>query len=161
MNFHDAPLWPTTLAQSAPANAPGTSPESAPIDTAKPPAGAADPGANGDGTATTAAPGTPGAPGQDGGAPPPSPFGGNFLFIMILIIGMLFIFTMGSGRKEKKRRAAMLEQLTKGAKVQTVGGVLGTIVEVRDDEVVVKVDENSNTRMRFAKSAINAVTSED
>lgn len=162
MNLHDAPIWPTTLAQATPETTTDSAP-AAPIDTAKPPGAAgADPSTTGDGTtATTTAPGTPGAPGPDGGAPPPSPFGGNFMFIMILIIGMLFIFTMGSGRKEKKRRAAMLEQLTKGAKVQTVGGVLGTIVEVRDDEVVVKVDENSNTRMRFAKSAINAVTSED
>ena len=55
----------------------------------------------------------------------------------------------------------MLATLAKGAKVTTVGGVLGTVVEVRDEEVVVKVDENSNTRMRFAKSAINAVTAEE
>ncbi|MEO1237040.1 MAG: preprotein translocase subunit YajC [Planctomycetota bacterium] len=126
-------------------------------DDAPPPADA--PGSPAPAPGTPAAPGTPGttAPGGADGAPPPSPFGGNFLFIMILVVGMLFIFSMSSGRKEKKRRAQMLEQLAKGAKVQTAGGVLGTVVEVRDEEVVVKVDENSNTRMRFAKSAISAV----
>ncbi|MEM8737530.1 MAG: preprotein translocase subunit YajC [Planctomycetota bacterium] len=123
-----------------------------------PPPGAA-PSANPDGgagsTASTTADGSP-ATGetQDTSA---GPFGSSFLFIMILVVGMLFIFSMSGGRKEKKRRAAMLEQLKKGAKVQTAGGVLGTVVEVRDDEVLVKVDENSNTRMRFAKTAISAV----
>ena len=39
----------------------------------------------------------------------------------------------------------------------------GTVMEVRDgaDEVVVKVDEKSNTSMRFARSAIVAVTGGD
>jgi len=51
----------------------------------------------------------------------------------------------------------MLAALKKGDKVQTAGGILGTVVEVRDSEVVVKVDENANTRLRFARSAIQAV----
>jgi len=160
MNPFNAAPWPATLAQADTSAAPGSSPATAPLDTSPPPAAAAE-GAAGDGT--TQAPGSPAAPGAtnpDGSAAPVSPLSG-LLFPMILIIGLLFIFTMGSGRKEKKRRAQLMADLRKGAKVQTVGGVLGTVVEVRDDEVVVKVDENSNTRMRFAKSAISNVISDD
>ncbi len=80
---------------------------------------------------------------------------------LMLVFVVLMIFTMGSGRKEKKRKAAMLVSLQKNAKVQTAGGIMGTVVEVRDDEVVVKVDESSNTRMRFAKSAISTVLGDD
>lgn len=153
MNPFHATIWPATLAQADESPAPG----SAPLDTSPPPAAAE--GAATD--ATTQAPGAAGTTNPDGTtAPPPNPLSG-LLFPMILIIGLLFIFTMGSGRKEKKRKAEMMANLNKGAKVQTVGGVLGTIVEVRDDEVVVKVDENSNTRMRFAKSAIGSVISDE
>jgi len=79
------------------------------------------------------------------------------------MMGVIMLFSMGSGRKEKKKRAEMLSQLAKGATVQTVGGVKGTVMEVREgaDEVVVKVDEKSNTSMRFARSAIIAVTDTD
>ena len=52
-----------------------------------------------------------------------------------------------------------MASLAKGSKVQTIGGILGTVVEVRDDELIVKVDENSNTRLRFAKSAVTTVLS--
>ena len=144
--------WPVTLAQDSP-------PAGPPSDAAPGPGpGNANPGAPGDAGGTPAIPADPNAPatgqGQQQGL-------GSMLPILILVFAVLIIFSMGSGRKEKKRRAAMLATLAKGAKVQTVGGVLGTVVEVRDDEVVVKVDENSNTRMRFAKSAINAVTAEE
>ena len=145
MNPVDLPL---ILAQDAPADAAPTA--AAP----RPPAQVQSSEAPSE-TATTGADGQP--LGTDSGTvPPPSPFGG----IMPLLLGVLllmFIFTITSGRKEKKRKQEMLNSLGKGAKVQTVGGILGSVVEVRDGEVVVKVDENSNTRMRFSKSAISAV----
>lgn len=139
-----------TLAQADESVAPASTPAGAPADTsAQPTAGD-----------TTATQGADGAPAGGQAQPQANPFG-SILFPMILVLGVLFIFSMGSGRKEKKRRAELLNNLTKGAKVQTAGGVLGTVVEVRDDEVVVKVDESSNTRMRFTKSAISTVLSED
>ena len=57
--------------------------------------------------------------------------------------------------------AEMMRELGKGSKVQMVGGELGTVVEVRDDEVVVKVDENTNTRIRYTRSAVSAVLDND
>ena len=88
----------------------------------------------------------------------PGPLGG-FLPI-ILILGVFMLFMMGGQRKEKKKRAAMIAGLKKGDKVQTVGGILGTVVELRDAEIVLKVDENANTRIKFGRSAIQSVVSE-
>lgn len=105
----------------------------------------------------------PAKPGTGGKTVPktnhnPSPWGGSSFFILIiLVIAVMWIFMIGGQRKEKKKRAKMLEQLSKGAKVQTIGGILGTVVDIRGDEVVVKVDENANTRLRFARSAIQTV----
>ena len=48
----------------------------------------------------------------------------------------------------------MLAALKKGDKVTSIGGIVGTIMDVREDEVVVKVDENNNVRMRFARWAV-------
>jgi len=85
------------------------------------------------------------------------PGGGNFLFMIMLIFLVMFIFMMGGQRKEKKKRKQMIQSLAKGAKIQTVGGILGTVLEVRDNEIIVKVDESSNTRMRFSRSAVQTV----
>lgn len=101
---------------------------------------------------------TTGADGSAGGtAPPSSPFGGGFLFLLMgLMVFMLVMSSMGQ-RKEKKRRAALLDSLGKHDRVQTSGGVIGTIVELRDGEVVLKVDESTNTKIRFARSAVQTV----
>ena len=89
-----------------------------------------------------------------------SPFGGNSMFIWLIIILVVFwIFMMGGQRKEKKKRAQMLGALSKDDKIQTIGGIIGTVVEVREHEVVVKVDESSNARMRFSRGAIQQVLS--
>ncbi len=78
------------------------------------------------------------------------------VYWLLPIALVFFMFSMG-GRKDKKKRAAMMAAMTKGDKVQTVGGILGTVVEVRDDEIVVKVDENANTRLRFSRTAIQSI----
>ena len=113
--------------------------------------------------AQDAAPDRPVAPDNSSGTaidgsadagPPPSNF--NMLILLIPLALVFFMMSMG-GRKEKKKRAAMMAAMTKGDKVQTIGGILGTVVEVRDDEIIVKVDENANTRLRFSRSAIQSI----
>jgi preprotein translocase subunit YajC len=116
----------------------------------------------------------PGAPGSDGsqgitgqsgttgGAPSPGPqslLGSPF----VLVLGMLLVIVMTSvfgGRKDKKKRATMMSSLKRHDRVQTLGGIIGTVVEMKDDEVVLRVDEGTNTRIRFAKSAIQQVLRE-
>ncbi len=81
----------------------------------------------------------------------------SFVFIMAIFV-MLMWWVMGSSqRKEKKKRASMLEALKKGDKVQTIGGVIASVVEVRENDVVLKVDDSSNTRIRFTRGAIQSV----
>jgi len=45
--------------------------------------------------------------------------------------------------------------------VQTIGGILGTVIEAREGDVLLKVDESSNTKIRFARSAIHRVLEEE
>ena len=55
----------------------------------------------------------------------------------------------------------MLNAIKKHDKVQTIGGVLGAVVEIKPDTVVLKVDESSNTRITFARSSIQQVLTSD
>jgi preprotein translocase subunit YajC len=80
---------------------------------------------------------------------------------IILIIGVFYLFLWRSKRGEEKKRTDMLGQLKRGDRVQTIGGIIGNVVEVRDSEVVVKVDETSNTKIRFLRSAIHRVLREE
>jgi preprotein translocase subunit YajC len=129
---------PAILAQEGPAPQPsgsGQTGQGQPGATQQPPAGT-----------------QPQGQGQGGGGFP------NILIILAVVLVGMWIFMITNQRKEKKKKQQMQQSLKKGAKVQTIGGVLGTVVEVRDEEVIVKVDENANTRMRFTRNAIQSVT---
>ncbi len=93
-----------------------------------------------------------GAPSQSAPAGPP------FLLIGIFVIFGLLIFSQFAGsRKEKKKRAEMMSNIGKHDKVQTVGGIIGSVVEIKGDELTLRVDESSNTRIRIARSAVQQV----
>ena len=108
------------------------------------------------GTPVTTADGTVTSEGQTSSGP----FGDNFFpMLMLLLVGMI-IFSFFGGRKQKKRRATMLDSLEKRDQVLTRGGVFGTIVEIKSDRVVLKVDESSNTRITVVRDSIEQVTAD-
>ena len=122
----------------------------------------------------TGNPAGPAAPGQtseavqlvDGGAAasPGSaaqdPFGGNFFFVLMLFVLGMIVFSAFGGRKQRKKRAEMLDALKKHDQVVTRGGVFGSIVEIKPDRVILKVDESSNTRITVVRDSIEQVTSD-
>ena len=83
-------------------------------------------------------------------------------FYVVLLGGfVLLYFWMGrSRRKQEAKRKQMIASLKKGDKIVTIGGIVGTIIEARPDEVTVKVDETSNVRMKFARWAIRGPSEE-
>ncbi|MFT3787419.1 MAG: preprotein translocase subunit YajC [Tepidisphaeraceae bacterium] len=81
-----------------------------------------------------------------------SPIG--FIFPALLLF---MWFSFSAKRKQDRERKNLLANLKKGDRVRMVGGELGSIVEVSDDVVLVKVDESSNTKIRYVRDAIAAV----
>lgn len=85
--------------------------------------------------------------------------GSGYTMIFVLVGVMLLFMFLGqrSRKKQEKQRQEMLAGLKKGNKVTSIGGVIGTVIDVKDDEVLVKVDEQNNVRMRFARWAIRGI----
>ena len=110
-----------------------------------------------DGGPTTTSEGAPlgnGTPQQQ--APPPT-FAPQLMLIMIAVFGGLIFVNILAGRKQRKQRQELLGSLAKQDRVRTTSGMIGTIVEIKGDEVVIKVDESTNTKIRFVRSAVDQV----
>lgn len=89
-----------------------------------------------------------------GGPRDRGPLGDIWLIgLVVLIMVMVFSFFRGP-RKQQQQHRKMLQSLEKNDRVRTIGGIVGTVVEVKGDEVRLKVDESNNTKMWFASSAI-------
>ncbi len=84
----------------------------------------------------------------------------NPMTLMLLMIVVMYIFIFRSKKNQDKQRRNMLSELKKGDRVQTIGGIIGSVIEARETDVLVKVDESNNTKIRFARSAIHKVVDE-
>ena len=99
------------------------------------------------------------APAGEGEAPPPSPWI-RFAPLIILMIFMYFILLRGPKKKQEKHNN-LVKSIKKNDRIQTIGGIIGTVIEVRDKEIIIKIDESSNTRMRITKGAVGSVLTEE
>jgi preprotein translocase subunit YajC len=91
----------------------------------------------------------------------PAPFWANPIFALMIGLAVLMIFSSRSKKAEQKKAQSMLDNLKKGDKIQTIGGILGTVVEARENEILVKVDETNNTKLRFSRKAIHRVLGDE
>ena len=110
--------------------------------------------------ATTAGSATA-ATSQPAAAPPETMTSEILSFAPLALMLIVVFFFMRSGRKrEQKKRDQMYNAMKRGSRVVTAGGLIASVVEVRDDEVVLKVDEANNIKERYTKSAIIKVIDE-
>ena len=103
-----------------------------------------------------------GPPAQPGGGAGKSAGGiPNIFFGLMLAMVVFYIFLFrGQGRK-KKELAKMIQGLKKNDRVVTIGGIVGTVVTAKEDEIVVRVDESNNTKMTFVRQSIQRVITGD
>ncbi len=87
------------------------------------------------------------------GAQGPSLLGTLFPFIIMLVI--FYFLLIRPQQKRQKQRMSMLDALGRGDEVATIGGLRGTIVELTDDIVKLKVADG--VKLTFDRQAINAV----
>ncbi|MCX8080399.1 MAG: preprotein translocase subunit YajC [Bacteroidia bacterium] len=88
---------------------------------------------------------------------PPQQGGGNALvqFLPLMLIILIFYFFMMRPQiKKAKEQKKYLENLKKGDKILTIGGIYGKIVELRDDNTVI-MEVEDGTKMKISKNAIS------
>jgi preprotein translocase subunit YajC len=82
-------------------------------------------------------------------------------FLPFIIMGVMLLMFFRASSKQRKELQNALSALKKNDKVVTSGGLLGVVVAIKEneDEVTLKVDDTSNTRLRVLKSSIVRITS--
>jgi preprotein translocase subunit YajC len=78
--------------------------------------------------------------------------GGMQIFMLVGIVAIFYFFMIRPQQKRNKEQTKFRNELQKGQKIVTIGGVHGKIVEVQEKTVTVEVAEN--IRLKFEKSAI-------
>ena len=77
------------------------------------------------------------------------------LLPFLLIIVIFYLFLIRPQNKKQKETQKMLDALKKGDKVITIGGIHGTVSSVKENTVIVKVDDDC--KLEFNRTAISSV----
>jgi len=93
--------------------------------------------------------------------PNPCAMNKEFLFLMLAMFAIMYFIMIRPQKKKQQEQRKMLQEVGKGTRIRTIGGIIGTIVQEYDDEVVIKIDETTNTKMRIVRSAIGKVITEE
>ena len=79
---------------------------------------------------------------------------GLISMIPLVLIIIIFYFTMIRPQMKKQKEAKkFIENVNKGDKIVTIGGIFGKIVEVRDNSYIIEVE--GGNRLRILKTAVS------
>ena len=79
--------------------------------------------------------------------------GGWSMWIMLaLIFVVMWLFMIRPQKKQQKELENFRNSLQKGDKVVTIGGIFGTVAELKEDSVLIEVD--NGVKIRVSKQAL-------
>ncbi|UCE49493.1 MAG: preprotein translocase subunit YajC [Phycisphaerales bacterium] len=90
-----------------------------------------------------------------------NPWGSTQFIIIGVMFVIMYLMLFRGPRKKQQQHKQMIQALSKNDKVQTIGGIIGTVVDIKDEEITLKIDESNNTKMKILRSAISRNVSKD
>ena len=88
---------------------------------------------------------------------------GGTLFPLIIMFALMYFFMIRPEKKRKKKEQEMLAALKRGDRICTIGGIYGTIADIKDDTITLTVgrDNMSMVVTRWAIRSVEDVTIEN
>jgi preprotein translocase YajC subunit len=93
------------------------------------------------------------------------PCGWQMMVPMLLIFVVLYFVMIRPQQKKQKdaqrKKREMLDALKRNDHVMTIGGIRGVVASVGEEEVIIKIDEKADVKMRVTRDAISSVIGKD
>ena len=89
-------------------------------------------------------------------AAPAGPAGGlmSTVIMLVMMLGIFYFMLIRPENKRKKEAEQMRSSVKTGDKIITIGGIIGTVVNVKDDKIVIETSSDQ-VRMELAKGSIS------
>ncbi len=79
--------------------------------------------------------------------------GGTMIVMLVLMLAVMYFMIIRPEKKKKKEAEDLRSSLHKGDKIITIGGIMGKIVEIKDEKIVIETSEDQ-VRMELQKWAV-------
>ena len=80
---------------------------------------------------------------------------GSTILMLVLMFGVFYFMLIRPENKRKKEAEQMRSSLRKGDKITTIGGIVGTIVDVKENNIVLETSADQ-VRIELAKWAVSS-----
>lgn len=78
------------------------------------------------------------------------------IFMIIIMIAIFYFLLIRPENKKKKEVAKMRDSLKAGDKITTIGGIVGRVVKVKDDELIIETSTDKS-KLRIMKWAVSTI----
>ena len=75
---------------------------------------------------------------------------------LVLMFGLMYLIIIRPQKKKEKDLKKLVESMAVGDVVVTIGGLVGKVVNIKDDEITISTSV-ANTLVTYKKSSINTV----
>ncbi len=82
----------------------------------------------------------------------PAQFDWTIIIFLVIIFGLFYLLMIRPQRKKQKEMQTMVQELQKGDRVITAGGIYGQIESLSEDSIVLKIE--SGATIRVARSSV-------
>jgi preprotein translocase subunit YajC len=79
---------------------------------------------------------------------------GNSWIFLIAVMAIMVVMMFRAPQKQKQERKKIEQSLERNDKVVTIGGIIGVITDIKEEEVTLKIDESNNTKIKIQRRAI-------
>ena len=76
------------------------------------------------------------------------------ILMLVIMLGVFYFLMIRPENKRKKEAEQMRSSVRTGDKITTIGGIVGTVVNVKDDKIVIETSADQ-VRIEFSKWAIS------
>ena len=80
---------------------------------------------------------------------------GSTMFMLIAMLAIMYFVMIRPENKRKKEAEEMRSAVRKGDKITTIGGIVGTVVDVKENNIVIETSADQ-VRIEFAKWALSS-----
>jgi len=80
---------------------------------------------------------------------------GSTIIMLVIMLAIFYFMLIRPENKRKKEAEEMRSSVKTGDKITTIGGIVGTVVNVKEDKIVIETSADQ-VRIEFAKWAISS-----
>lgn len=82
------------------------------------------------------------------------------LVLLVIMVAVFYFLMIRPQKKQEKQIAEMRDSLSVGDEIVTIGGIIGTVLIIKDDKIMIETG-NDKTKLTILRSSVKTVLKDE